>query len=153
MYPTLQPRVHRPVILLVDDDRDTLEALVACLEFYLPDVLLMTSLSGVEAVGLTTTSEVDVLITDWNMPVMNGLKLVEEVRNCYPLTRIIVMTGHADDEQRRQALNAGAFAFVPKPINRDMFIAFVQRALFSRFHDQHPLNPSPSNPREGVRDV
>jgi len=63
------------------------------------------------------------------------------------------MTGHADDEQRRQALNAGAFAFVPKPINRDMFIAFVQRALFSRFHDQHPLNPSPSNPREGVRDV
>ena len=76
-----------------------------------------------------TASPVDILITDLNMPGMNGLELLEEVRNRSPDTEVIIATGAADKDAAIQAVKLGAFDFFEKPINADELVASVKRTI------------------------
>ncbi len=60
---------------------------------------------------------IDMVLTDINMPVMNGLALLNELLASYPLLRSVVVSAYGDMQNIRTAMNRGAFDFLIKPVN------------------------------------
>ncbi len=73
---------------------------------------------GVEAIEkLNGNSEIDVVLTDINMPRMDGLTLLSKLNESYPVLRTVIVSAYGDMSNIRTALNRGAFDFVTKPID------------------------------------
>jgi two-component system chemotaxis response regulator CheY len=68
---------------------------------------------------------VELLLVDWNMPVMNGLELVQAIRGerAYDGLRILMVTSEAEGAQVARALSAGANEYLMKPFNKDVLVA------------------------------
>ena len=85
---------------------------------------------GVEAVGiLSSDKDIDIIITDINMPRMDGLTLLNEISKINPDTVTIVVSAYGDMPNIRTAMNRGAFDFVTKPINFQDFRVTISRTL------------------------
>ena len=85
---------------------------------------------GVEAVEiLSSDKEIDIIITDINMPRMDGLTLLGEISEINPNTVTIVVSAYGDMPNIRTAMNRGAFDFVTKPINFQDFRVTISRTL------------------------
>ena len=85
---------------------------------------------GVEAVDiLSSDKEIDIIITDINMPRMDGLTLLGEISEINPNTVAIVVSAYGDMPNIRTAMNKGAFDFVTKPINFQDFRVTLSRTL------------------------
>ena len=69
--------------------------------------------------------DIELVLVDWNMPVMNGLDFICEVRKnrAYDAIRIVMVTTETESEQVTRALQAGADEYVMKPFNRDVLVA------------------------------
>ena len=85
---------------------------------------------GVEAVGiLSSDKDIDIIITDINMPRMDGLTLLNEISKINPDTVAIVVSAYGDMPNICTAMNRGAFDFVTKPINFQDFRVTISRTL------------------------
>ncbi|HYL80445.1 MAG TPA: response regulator [Candidatus Acidoferrum sp.] len=75
--------------------------------------------NGEEGLGRLQAEKVDVLITDWNMPVMNGIELVAKMRSLPPLqtTPVLMVTTVAEKEEILKAMQAGVTNYVVKPFD------------------------------------
>jgi CheY-like chemotaxis protein len=104
-------------ILIVDDDCATIEIISAILS---GDFFIRSAQNGMEALNDFKISPPDFVITDWDMPVMNGLELVRELKavpesNNVP---IIMMTGYmTETDNLLNAYNAGVVDFIRKPFD------------------------------------
>lgn len=78
------------------------------------DLKISYANDGAEALASFATHQPDIVVTDLQMPVMNGLALVEAVRDKFPLVPVILMTAHGSEEVAVQALLSGAASYVPK---------------------------------------
>ncbi len=106
----------RPSLLLVDDDKNTLDGLIRILR--LEGYPVSGVLSGSDALRLLSEKNFDVMITDMNMPGMDGLTLIHEVRKIRGDVAIVVIT--ADSSARRvfhAGENAGYDHYLTKPVN------------------------------------
>jgi CheY-like chemotaxis protein len=100
-------------ILVVDDsavDRRRTEKLLA----KTPGLTVLSASNGREALDTLGSSLPDLVVTDMQMPEMDGLRLVEEIRAKYPAIPVILMTAHGSEELAVQALQRGAASYVPK---------------------------------------
>ena len=70
------------------------------------------------------------------MPGMDGLALLNEIRSLRPKTPTLLITGHGEHDLAVQALRGGAYDFVQKPIDRDYFVASLERAIQLRRLDR-----------------
>jgi DNA-binding NtrC family response regulator len=102
-------------ILVVDDDQDVLE--MAHCFFREAGMEVLCAESGEEALGKFQCKEFSVVITDFNMPGMNGLELAEKIKEKAPLTPIILVTGKPSQELSDLAMHAGIKTVIPKPIH------------------------------------
>lgn len=105
-------------ILIVDDERTSLMVLQRHLEKW--DNEVVTASSGAEALELLRSdADIDLLITDWIMPEMDGLEVCHRARqmNRDGFLPIMMLTALSDTQDLIQALNAGADAFLSKPVN------------------------------------
>src|SRR5213593_154970 len=93
---------------------------------------------GYQAVGTSDTLSAfmyligegaDVLVTDWKMPALNGLDLLESVRRCLPDLPVVFVTAFADRDLERRALAGGASSFLAKPFQRGELVEHVRSAL------------------------
>ena len=85
---------------------------------------------GVEAVQiLSNDSEIDIIVTDINMPRMDGLTLLGEIGEINSNTVSVVVSAYVDMPKIRTAINRGAFDFVTKPINFQDFRGTISRTL------------------------
>ncbi len=86
---------------------------------------------GAEAWRVLQRGRVDLLVTDLNMPVMDGLKLIALVRGegAHRTTPIVVVTAEAADEDRRRALAAGADSCLPKPVDAPRLARLAARLI------------------------
>ena len=75
--------------------------------------------SGEAALALIEKDEADVVITDFNMPNMNGVDLLKILRNKHPKVKVVLLTGFADVENAIDAVNLGAYGFYRK--SKDIF--------------------------------
>lgn len=73
--------------------------------------------NGVEALAKLADTNVDIVLTDLNMPEMDGLTLISKLREQYPNTKSVIISAYGDMGNIRKALNHGAFDFLTKPID------------------------------------
>jgi two-component system, chemotaxis family, chemotaxis protein CheY len=86
---------------------------------------------GVDGLRKLAGSKFDLILTDINMPIMDGLKLVKRVRSdpMHKETPIIIITTEGSTEDRQRALQLGANAYITKPIQAPQVIAKVKELL------------------------
>ncbi|MFY9611370.1 MAG: response regulator [Blastocatellia bacterium] len=116
-------------VLIVDDDPALLMALPETLEIKMPMLAVDTSDSAAGALARVTETDYDAIVSDIKMPGMDGLALLREIRVLRPTTPTLLITGHGDHDLAIQALRGGAYDFIQKPIDRDYFVAALNRAI------------------------
>ena len=86
---------------------------------------------GVDGLRKLAAGMFDIILTDINMPIMDGLKLVKRVRSdpTHKDTPIIVITTEGSQEDRQRAMQLGANAYITKPIQAPQVIAKVKELL------------------------
>ncbi|MGO4108113.1 response regulator [Paenibacillus sp. YAF4_2] len=105
-------------LLLVDDEPEVTEGLMMEIDWESCGFSeVKTASNGKEAMELVEKMEPDVLITDISMPYMNGLELSDWVKKMYPITRVVILTGHDEFEYAKQAINLQVEAYVLKPFS------------------------------------
>ncbi len=108
-------------VLVVDDEEDMLWMLQRNLNKGMPDVEILSARSGEEALAVLSDTTVELVITDINMPGMNGLDLLIEINNRYPDTGVIIMTAYPSSAYEREAMMSGSLRFIEKPFDiKDM---------------------------------
>jgi two-component system, NtrC family, response regulator HydG len=80
------------------------------------------------ALGALEGEPADLVLSDLSMPAMDGLQLLEEVRNRHPRTLFVLLTAHGDERTAVQALQLGAYHYIPKPFDNAEVRAVVARA-------------------------
>jgi PAS domain S-box-containing protein len=123
-------------ILLVDDDAALLEALPQAILLRMDSITIDTAQSAFDAIERVQEVDYDAIVTDIKMPGMDGLALLEEIDRLRPGTPTLLITGHGEHDLAVQALRGGAYDFVAKPIDRDYFIASLERAIRMRRLDR-----------------
>jgi len=117
-------------ILIVDDEQSMCEMLEADLQRRGYEVVWY--LSAAKALAEFQDREFDVLLTDLNMPDMNGIELCERVAANRPDIPIIVITAFGSLNTVIAAIRAGAYDFVTKPVDMDIIALALQRAVNHR---------------------
>jgi two-component system chemotaxis response regulator CheY len=86
---------------------------------------------GVEALDYAREHQVDLVITDVHMPVMDGIKLVGELRQmpAYRLTPVLLLTTESSDTLKQEGKRAGATGWIVKPFNPEKLLATLARFL------------------------
>ncbi len=113
-------------ILLVDDEEKLCTRLARILarEGY----IINTAFNGNDAVKLIDSEEYDIILTDLNMPGMNGFELMEYARSLDIDSLILVLTGYASFDAAIQSIKLGAYDFIQKPIDVETFKLTIRRA-------------------------
>ena len=122
-------------ILLAEDENDLSEVLKAMLEH--ADYVVDAVENGAQAVERARTDAYDLIITDWMMPVMDGLDAVKEIRRLGILTPVLFLTAKAEVDDRISGLDAGADDYLSKPFAMGELLARV-RAMTRRRNDYTP---------------
>lgn len=109
-------------ILVVDDEQDILETIVDSLEIEFGDSIhIDQAANGQEALQLFNGGKAyDLIVTDLNMPDMDGLELTENIKKLQSTTPIIVFTGHGDIEEKEKLTSLGVVAMIKKPYVEDL---------------------------------
>jgi two-component system response regulator PilR (NtrC family) len=113
--------------LIVDDEPDIRELLEITLGRM--DIQTRSAADLSSARTLLAEQPFDFCLTDMNLPDGNGIELVEHVQSNFPNTPIAMITAHGNMESAVEALKAGAFDFVSKPVNLDLLRQLVDAAL------------------------
>jgi DNA-binding NtrC family response regulator len=116
-------------LLLVDDDQSTLFAVPETLHLRFPELRVDICDSANKAVECIRATDYSAVITDTNLPGLDGLGFLREAAKVRPYLPVVVMTGRIDQDLLSQALRAGAYDFIRKPIDRDQLVLSVMRAL------------------------
>jgi len=91
-----------------------------------------TSNSAQRALELIRAQDYDIIVSDIKMPGMDGLELLAKIHELRPETLTLLITGHGDHDLAIQALRGGAYDYILKPLDRDSFVAALDRALQTR---------------------
>jgi CheY-like chemotaxis protein len=116
-------------ILIVDDNKDILNALQLGLGGYLKDCTILTALNGKQAADIMKSTTIDLILTDLDMPVQNGYRFIEESRRSHGLMPVCVMAGNctASDRERLQAL--GVRTIIGKPFQVEHLSNLIAQEL------------------------
>jgi len=119
-------------ILIVDDLSENIQIIVSIFEKYTPEHELFVAPNGETALKITSKILPDIIITDWDMPKMNGIELIKIIKKNKDLKDIpiIIATGVMTSvEYLQTALETGAVDYVKKPINEVELVARTKSAL------------------------
>ncbi len=116
-------------VLVVDDEEDMLWMLQRNLNKGMKDVEILAAKSGEEALALLSDRSVNLVITDINMPGMNGLDLLIEINNRFPGTGVIIMTAYPSNAYENKAMMSGSLRFIEKPFDIKVVRAIVEEVL------------------------
>jgi CheY-like chemotaxis protein len=118
---------HRDGILVVDDDKDACEMLSTVLTQSGYEVQAVTD--GFEALARLQQSPPDLVLTDLQMPGMNGLELIQRIQQNAPAPPVILVTGTDTRDLCTGAEGYGAVSCLVKPVNLDELLWTIDCAL------------------------
>lgn len=117
-------------ILIVDDEIVIRKGITKLLsEMKHVDCTIDEAKNGAEALEMINNKQPDILITDIQMPIMNGLDLVEKVRSLYSHIEIIILTGFAEFEYVQKALRNNVTDYLLKPISKVKLDEVISKIL------------------------
>ena len=120
-----------PAIVLVDDEPDVRHLLRRILMYAVGGCELIAVGTAVEALATLRTHNVLLLITDYNMPKINGLQLMQAAKKASPTTVVVLISAYVTPELEKGVKKAGADYFLPKPFPFDRLEAIVKAVLAS----------------------
>ena len=115
-------------ILIVDDEIDLLQGLARSVTMELA-CQVMTADSGSEALGIIREQPVDVVLTDIRMPEMDGLSLLQAIKELDASITVILMTAYGTIEKAVEAIKKGAYDFIQKPIDENRLYHLLTKGL------------------------
>jgi two-component system, chemotaxis family, chemotaxis protein CheY len=120
-----------PLTALVVEDSPTMRQLIVFALSRIRGLSVIEADDGVDALKKLAGTRFDIILTDINMPIMDGLKLVKRVRTDEQLKAIpiIIITTEGAEEDRQRALALGANAYITKPIQAPQVISQVKQLL------------------------
>ena len=118
-----------PRLLLVDDEKFVIDSLKNFLRLE-TDYRVTTCESPVEALEILKEERIDMVISDFMMPEMDGLKFLSGVKEMYPDCIRILLTGYADKQNAIKAINdVGLYQYVEKPWDNDQLLMIIENGL------------------------
>ena len=117
-------------ILVIDDEENIRNGLAA--NFEMEDYNVRTAENGKKGLELIAKGDIDLVITDLRMDGISGEEVVKRVTTETPGIPVIVLTGHGSIDAAVDAMKAGAYDFLTKPLNLDQLNIIVKRALQGR---------------------
>jgi two-component system chemotaxis response regulator CheY len=116
---------------LVVEDSPPMRKMIVFALSRLRNLTVVEADDGVEALRKIATTKFDIIITDINMPILDGLKLVQKLRRDehYKDVPIIIITTEGAEEDRQRALALGANAYITKPIQAPQVLSLVREIL------------------------
>ncbi|MFN7990906.1 MAG: response regulator [Candidatus Micrarchaeia archaeon] len=121
-------RSRKPArVLIVDDDPDNRDALGMVLQ--MAGHTYETAENGLDALGTYSGGGFDLVISDLHMPIMDGREMLVSMISGNPKAKVIMISGGADDGERKALKDAGAFAVLWKPIDLDKLNQAISEAL------------------------
>lgn len=114
-------------VVIVDDERAMGELLETDLRLRGYDAVAF--ISAAAAIEYLCTHDADVVVTDVRMPGTGGLELCAQLSQLYPYLPVIVMTAFGSMDTAIAALRSGAYDFLTKPIESDLLVAALERAI------------------------
>jgi CheY-like chemotaxis protein len=133
-------------ILIIDDNQDILNAIQQGLRMYLKDCSIVTAPNGKIAGEIMRNGQVDLVLTDLDMPVMDGYQFIEQSRREHGTVPVCVMTGQCigDEEERLKAL--GVSRVIGKPLEFERLANAIAEELGLQGHDAvQPGSGAPEN--------
>lgn len=100
-------------LLLVDDEEHLLELLQITLQDLADQIFVATN--GAEALRIISDHQIHCVVCDINMPGMNGIQVISQIRSLNNLVPFVFYTGHGNHELMKEAAKFGAFDFLNKP--------------------------------------
>jgi DNA-binding NtrC family response regulator len=119
-------------ILVVDDEENARIGLSKLLaqEGYLVDSVS----NGFEALTYLRQNEVNLIVTDINMPGMNGITFLKELNKSYPKSNVIMITAYGGVESYIEAMNLGAFEYINKPVKIEELKSILHKIFNESSH-------------------
>nr|CRH07479.1 protein of unknown function [Candidatus Magnetococcus massalia] len=118
---------YKGCVLLVDDKVDELHSITRFLMREGYEVLMAPNAAG--AVAQLSKQAVDLVITDYNMPLRNGMDLFREIRATYPELPVIMMTGLGTEKLAADFMRERGSDYLTKPVNLMELLAKVKRGI------------------------
>ena len=120
--------MHR--VLVVDDDKVLQENVRQTLEYH--HFIVNTADNGKEAVGAVYREKYDLVVMDVNMPEMDGMQALVEIKKYNPSIIVLIMTAYSNVSDAVKAVKEGAYNYLEKPISSEALVALIKRALKAR---------------------
>jgi len=114
-------------VLVVDDEPKLCDLLASALSQN--EIQVFTAGNGLHALAVLEREEIDLVISDWRMPGMDGPQLLSEIRNRFPNLPVIVMTAYSTVKNAVQSMRDGAYDYISKPFDIDELDITVNKAL------------------------
>ena len=129
--PDAKPDPNRRLHALVVEDSPPMRKMIVFALSRVKGLVVAEADDGVDALRRLAGTKFDLIITDINMPILDGLKLVKRLRadDAYKDVPIIIITTEGAEEDRQRALALGANAYITKPIQAPQVIALVREIL------------------------
>lgn len=138
----------RNSILVVDD----LLEIRKLISLILKDKYAVATVSGAEkAFGYLASNPVDVVLLDINMPKMDGITALEEMKKRHPEIKVIMISADATIDKVRQVMRLGAYGFLMKPFDHDELVKIVNEALSNNVSIKSSEGTDERNREEGFR--
>jgi len=135
-------------ILVVDDETD-LEVLIKQKfrkKIRANEYEFLFAINGKDALTkIAENPEVDIVLSDINMPEMDGLTLLSELHESSPLIKSVIVSAYGDMDNIRTAMNRGAFDFITKPINFEDLTITMEKTLEHAKHIKETLKAIKEN--------
>ena len=116
-------------VLFVDDDRILRARIQKMYTLYGDDFQTLVAADGIEASRRLTENTISLVVTDLQMPGMDGFGLLAHLSQNYPDIPVIVVTGQNPSDARRQALSRGAIGFLEKPFEMDRLAELILKVI------------------------
>lgn len=118
-----------PTILAVDDSASMRQMVSFTLKG--AGFTVVDAVDGVDALAKAKSGKVDLVLTDVNMPRMDGITLIKELRALpnYKFTPILMLTTESGTDKKMEGKSAGATGWIVKPFNPDQLLATIKKVL------------------------
>jgi len=113
-------------ILVIDDEKPTLAMFRLFLDAY--GYSVYTAENGAEGLAIFRKEKPEIVLTDIKMPGVDGLAVLQRIKEVAPQTAVIVITGHGDSALAEQAVALDAVDFIHKPIKKEALDAALKKA-------------------------
>ena len=115
-------------ILVVDDEKDMLVLLKRIIEGK-TNHIVETEYDPLKVVELLRKQQFDIIITDLKMPKMDGIAILDMVKNIQPSAFVVIMTAYATIETAIEATRKGAFDYISKPFRKERILITIDKAM------------------------